>query len=93
MPDDMSGSWSISVKGMNTATLMELYQLLKDNRKKALEIQRELVERAKAQGMTTQEILNTLVTGVGKKTERAAIAKEWCAALGLTEAEAKRLAG
>lgn len=41
--------WSISVKNAGTATLMELYQLLKasdENRPQALEIQRELVRQA-----------------------------------------------
>lgn len=92
----MSGGWSVSVKTTSSAALTELYQLLKgskENRSQALEIQKELVERARAEGLTTQEIVNALVAGVGKKSERAEIAKEWCEALGLTETEAKRLAG
>ena len=86
----MSSGWSVDLKGASTATLVELYELLKkskESRSQAREIQRELVERAKAAGLTTQEIVNALVAGVGKKTERAAIAKEWCVALGLTETE------
>ena len=56
-------------------------------------IQKELVRRAKAEGFTTQDIVDVLVAGVGRKTARAAIAREWAEALGLTEEEAKRLAG
>lgn len=89
----MSGGWSVSVTGMSTGTLMELYRLLKHDKAQALQIQKELVARAEAQGMTTQEILDTLVAGVGTKTKRAAIAKAWAEALRLTEAEARRRAG
>jgi len=71
---------------------MELYQLLRHDKTRALQIQEELVARAEAQGMTTQEILHTLVAGVGTKTKRAVIGKEWVEALRLTEAEAKRRA-
>jgi hypothetical protein len=88
----MSGGWSVSVKSARTETLMELYELLKGDRTGALEIQKELVDRARATGMTTQEIMRTLVRGVVKKSERTAIAREWAEALGLKEAEAKRLA-
>ena len=39
----MSGGWSISAENMSAATLMELYQLMKDsneNRDQAVQIQR-----------------------------------------------------
>lgn len=91
----MRGGWSIRVKGLSTATLMELYQLLKgsaENRVQALEVQAELIARARAEGLTIHEIVKALVTGVGKKSERGDIAKEWCSALGITEREARRLA-
>ena len=90
-----SGGWSISVKSISTATLMELYQLLKESgdKSRVVEIQGELVKRARAEGLTTQEIVRALVAGVGKKRERAAIAREWSEALRLTEKEARRLAG
>lgn len=91
----MTRGWSISVRSLSTATLMELYRLLKesDDKRQTAEIQRELVSRARAEGLTTQEIVDALVASVGKRRERAAIASEWCEALGLTEMEAKRLAG
>ena len=94
--DSRRGGWSISVKGASTATLMELYGLLKESKEdrlQAIQIQQELVERARAEGLTTQQILNALVAGVGNKSRRAEIAKEWCKALGLTEKEATRRAG
>ncbi len=74
--------------------LMELYRLLKesDDRRQAVEIQRELVGRAREEGLTIREIVRTLVAGVGKRSDRAAIASEWYEALGITEKEAKRLA-
>ena len=88
--------WSVSVKNASTATLMALYQLLKasdENRPQALEIQRELVRRARAEALTTHEIVRILVAGVGTKRQRGLIAMEWCDALGVTEIEARRLAG
>ena len=80
---------------MSTATLAELYRLLKDSKdnRQAVEIQKELVRRAKAESLTIQDIVDVLVAGIGKKSLRAAIAREWSEALGLTEEEAKRLAG
>lgn len=90
------GGWSVNLKATSTATLVELYQLLKgstEQRPQALAIQKELVERARLEGLTTEEILGVLVVGVGTRNERAAIAKEWCEALGLTADEARRLAG
>lgn len=92
----MKGGWSIRVKGLSSTTLMELYQLLKGsagNRVQALEVQAELIARAGAEGLTTQEIVKALVAGVGKKSDRGEIAKEWYPALGITEREARRLAG
>ena len=91
----MAPGWSIRLEGMSTATLMELYRLLKESndKRQAIEIQKELVRRAKAEGMTIQEIVDVLVAGIGRRSLRAAIAREWAEALGLTEEEAKRLAG
>lgn len=89
------GGWSISAESYGTRTLVELYGLLEGhpNRAQRHLIQRELVNRALREGLSTQDILNTLTRGVGTKRGRSAIAKEWCNALGLSEAEAKRLAG
>lgn len=53
---------------------------------------RELVQRARAEGVTTQEIVRILVAGVGTKRQRRLIAREWCDALGITEIEARRMA-
>lgn len=90
----MPPEWSFRPESMSTATLMELYQLLKGskNRRQAVAIQKELVRRAQAEGLTIHEIVDVLVAGIGKKSLRAAIAREWSEALGLTEEEAKRLA-
>lgn len=86
--------WSISMKSLSSATLMELYRLLKesDDRRQAVEIQRELVARARKEGLTIREIVRTLVAGVGRRSDRAAIASAWYEALGIAEKEAKRLA-
>ena len=92
MTDQESGGWTVSA---STATLAELYRLLEGsaNPSKRIEIQRELVNRARHQGLSTEEIVKILVANVPTKRARGEIAKQWCAALGLTEKEAKRLAG
>lgn len=66
----------LPVPNVSTATLMELYQLLNDSsdRSHVVEIQKELVASARAQGLTNRDILAALVSGVGKKSDRAAIA-------------------
>jgi hypothetical protein len=89
----MAPDWSIRPESMSSAALMELYQLLKGSkdRRHAVKIQKELVRRSKAEGLTIQEIVEVLVAGIGQKRLRAAVAREWSEALGLTEEEAKRL--
>ena len=92
MTDQESGGWTVSA---STATLAELYRLLEGSRdpSKRIEIQRELVKRARDQGLSTREIVEILVANVRTRRARGQIAKEWAEALGLTEREAKRLAG
>ncbi len=60
---------------------------------KRIAIQRELVNRERHQGLSTEEIVDILVANVPTKRARGEIARQWCEALGLTEKEAKRLAG
>jgi hypothetical protein len=94
MTEQKSG-WSINPQNYSAATLAELHSLLNEspNVSQLRAIQKELVARTeKEQGLTRKEILKVLVAGVGTKRERREIAKEWCEALGMTEAEAKRLA-
>jgi hypothetical protein len=92
MTDQESGGWTVSA---SIATLAELYRLLEGSPdpSKRIEIQRELVNRARHQGRSTEEIVEILVAKVPTKRARREIAKQWCKALGLTEKEAKRLAG
>ena len=91
----MPGRWSVNIGKASSATLLELYQLLatsEENPQQVLEIQRELVGRARAKGLTTQAIVKTLVTGVRTRRAREEVALAWAEALGLTESEAKRMA-
>ena len=84
--------WSVSA---STETLIELYRLL-DGMPPMEErdaIQKEIVSRARAAKLSTKQIIATLVAGVGSKRARGAIAKEWSLALGISESEARRLAG
>jgi hypothetical protein len=92
MTDQESGGWTVSA---STATLAELHRLLEGstNPSKRIEIQRELVNRARHQGLSTEEIVKILAANAPTKRARGEIAKQWCEALGLTEKEAKRLAG
>ncbi len=92
MTDQESGGWTVSA---STATLAELYRLLEGSPdpSKRIEIQRELVNRARQQGLSTEDIVEILVAHVPTKRARGDIAKQWYEALGLTEKEARRLAG
>ena len=83
----------IDVKSCSTQQLVELARQLRGSSHNTVlrDIQRELVERARTAGRTNQQIVDALIMGM-TETERKAIAKEWCAALGVSEEEFKRLA-
>lgn len=87
--------WDIDVNSCSPKTLFELYQQLKESEGNAaicLKIKRRLVECMRETGSTNGKIVDILIKGVGSVRERREIAKEWSEALGITEAEFKRLA-
>jgi hypothetical protein len=85
---------TIDLDSCSPKTLFELYQQLKDSEHNALrtEIQRKLVECVRKTGRSTQYIVDLLIAGVGTKTERAEIAKEWSVAVGISEQEFRQMA-
>lgn len=91
---DKKSGWSVDPKSCSNERLAELLVLLKgsEHRAQLLEVQREIVERARKAGRTTKELVNGLTRHVVKK-DRAAVAKEWSAALGISEEEFRRIAG
>lgn len=85
--------WSVDVESCSPEQLVELAKQLKGSEHKTqlLAVQREMVSRLRKAGFNNQKIVDTLIanTWVG---DRPDLAKEWAAALGITEKEFKRLA-
>lgn len=92
---DQKPGWIVDVKSCSSEQLVELLEQLEGSQHKAqvLEIQCELVERARKLGRTTQQIVDGLCRRLPTKRERAVMAKKWSAALGISEEEFKRKAG
>lgn len=85
--------WSIDVESCSTEQLVELAKQLKgsEHRAQLLAIQREMVARLRKAGFSDQKIVDALIANAWAG-DRAALAKEWAEALGMTEKEFKRLA-
>lgn len=85
--------WNVDVKSCSSEQLVELLRQLRGSRysQVVLKIQSELVERARNAGCSNQKLVDRFILGC-PKDERKAIAKEWSAALGISEEEFKRLA-
>lgn len=92
---DQKPGWNIDVKSCSPEQLVELLEQLEGSQHKAqvLEIQRELVERARKLGRTTQQIVDGLCRRLPTKRERTKMAQRWSVALGISEEEFKRMAG
>ena len=86
--------WRVDVESCSIERLAELLVLLQDSEHRAqlLEVQREIVGRARRAGRTTMELVNGLTRHETRKG-RAVVAKEWSSALGITEAEFRRISG
>ena len=86
--------WRVDVESCSTERLAELLVLLQgsENRAQLLEVQQEIVRRARRAGRTTTELVNGLTRHETRKG-RAVVAKEWSSALGITEEEFRRISG
>lgn len=92
---DQKPGWNIDVKSCSSEQLVELLEQLEgsQHRSQVLEIQRELIERARKSGRTNQQLIDGLTRRLTTKKERAKMAQKWSAALGISEEEFKRMAG
>ncbi|MBI3811453.1 MAG: hypothetical protein HY283_04520 [Nitrospirae bacterium] len=92
---DEKDGLDVDLKSLSSEGLVELIQQLEGSRHHGLRkrAQKELVDRLKGQGFTSQRIAILLTTNVYGVVKKRAIAKEWADALGVTPNELMRLIG
>ena len=86
--DEASGI-DVDLNSLSPEGLVDLIQQLEESRHLGLRkrAQKELVDRLKKQGFTSQKIAVLLTTNVYGMAKKKAIAKEWADALGVTPKE------
>lgn len=85
---------AIDVKSCTPTELVVLLEQLAGSQHPSLraDIQRELVNRLRAKGLSDSKVIDVLLHGVGRSTIRNEIASQWATALGMTAQEFKRIA-
>ena len=85
----------VDLNSLSPEGLVDLIQRLEGSRHLGLRTraQKELVERLKKQGFSSQRIAVLLTTNVYGMAKKRAIAKEWAGALGVTDKEFLKLIG
>ena len=91
MPED--SSWKIDVKSLSTNEIVKFLGQLNESKFKevAIDLRRELVQRARDEGANDVSIVRTLTRGVPRGTKLDTVAKEWAGVLGLSVTEFKRI--
>lgn len=92
--DEDSGI-DVDLDSLSPEGLVDLIQRLEGSRHLKLRrrVQKELVDRLKKEGFTSQKIAVLLTTNVYGLAKKKAIAKEWADALGVTPKEFLRFIG
>ncbi len=92
--DEASGI-DVDLNSLSPEGLVDLIQQLEGSRHLELRkrAQKELVDRLKKEGFTSQKIAVLLTTNVYGMAKKKAIAKEWADALGVTPKEFLRFIG
>ena len=87
-------NWNINVKGLSLTEIVNLLRQLDGtkHKDKILELQRELVKRARTEGVNDEAIIRTLTRGVARGLDLDAVAKKWATVLGVSVKEFKRIA-
>ena len=87
-------SWTVDVKSLSNQKLVELSLNLhgSEHREVVESLRRELVERIKAKGISNEEIVKRIASGVPRGRKLNDIAKAWAGILGLSLEEFKRIA-
>jgi len=86
--------WEIDVKSCSHEQLAALLKLLAGDEQKDIQrqIRRELIDRARARGLTDQQIISRLILGVPKGASRNEVAEDWADAFGISVKDFKRIA-
>ena len=87
-------TWKIDIKSLSTNEIVNLLGQLNESKFKevAIDLRRELVQRARDEGANDETIIRTLTRGVPRGTKLDTVAKEWAGVLGLSVTEFKRIA-
>ena len=87
-------NWNINVKGLSLTEIVNLLRQLDGtkHKDKILELQRELVNRARTEGVNDEAIIRTLARGGARGLDLDAVAKKWAGVLDVSVKEFKRIA-
>lgn len=87
-------SWRVNVKSLSNHRLVELALSLDGSEYKEIveSLRRELVERLRAIGISNEEMVKRIASGVPRGRKFNEIAKAWAEILGLSVEEFKRIA-
>ena len=93
--DDKEPGLDADLSSLSPESLVELIQLLEGSSQQGLRkrVQKELADRLKKRGFTSERIAILLTTNVYGTTKKRAIAKEWAEALDITPLEFLRFIG
>jgi len=87
-------SWKVDVKSLSNQKLVELSLSLDGSEHKEVveSLRRELVERLRAIGISNEEMVKRIASGVPRGRKFNEIAKAWAEILGMSVEEFKRIA-
>ncbi len=87
-------SWKVDVKSLSNQKLVELALNLDGSEHKEVveSLRRELVKRIRAIGISNEEMVKRIASGVPRGRKFNEIAKTWAEILGLSVEEFKRIA-
>lgn len=87
-------TWKVDVKSLSNQKLVELALSLDGSEYKEVveSLRRELVERIRAIGISNEEMVKRIASGVPRGRKFNEIAKAWAEILGLSVEEFKRIA-
>ncbi len=87
-------NWMVDVKSLSTDKIVQLLKELRGSghRELILNLKQELIEHARREGATDEQIIRVLAQNVPRGLSLRDVAKEWAECFGISVAEFKRIA-
>jgi hypothetical protein len=87
-------SWKVDVKSLSPDQIVQLLKELRgsEHKEQVQNLKRELIERARGEGATDEQIIRVLAQNVARGSSLHDVAKEWADCFGISVTEFKRIA-